>query len=205
MGLEAKGKVVWQNKTAQVRMHLDSNKLDVYLKPALHVPFSEIRELAVRDGELRMKVDGSPLILQLGAAAERWAAKIANPKGLLEKLGIRGNSGDLRVALINYHDPSFEAELLTRVDKLYKKAIADADLVFLRVHAAKDLDRLPGLREQLASQGAIWVLREKGKNASVKESQVREAARAAGLVDLKVVAFSETLTADKYVIPVASR
>jgi hypothetical protein len=34
---------------------------------------------------------------------------------------------------------------------------------------------------------------------------VRIAAKAAGLVDVKVVAFSDKLTADKFVIPVAAR
>ncbi|HKP63845.1 MAG TPA: hypothetical protein VJV78_44225 [Polyangiales bacterium] len=203
MGLEAKIKVGWQNKTAQVRVHLDSNKLDVYLKPALHVPFSEMRGIEVGNGELRMRVDGSPLVLQLGAAAERWATKIKNPKSVLDKLGVK--AGDARVALINFEDPDFEAELLTRVPRLYKKPIADAELVFLRVKTVKDLERLSGLRERLASHGAIWVVREKGKSAPVKEGDVRKAAKGVGLVDLKVVAFSEELTADKYVIPVAAR
>ncbi|HKU43409.1 MAG TPA: DUF3052 family protein [Polyangiales bacterium] len=203
MGLEAKTSVVWQQKTARARVHLDSNKLDVFLKPALHIPFASIRELSARDGELRMKVEGELLVLQLGADAERWASKIKHPKGLLDKLGVK--SGDARVTLINYRDQAFEAELLTRVDKLYKKPIADADLVFLRVNAVEDLDRLSRLRKQLASDGAIWIVRDKGKAAQVKEGQVREAARAAGLTDVKVVAFSDALTADKYVIPVAAR
>lgn len=203
MGLEAKTTVVWQRKTAQARVHLDSNKLDVYLKPALHVPFAQIRELRALDGELRMTVDGELLVLQLGTAAERWRSKIKNPKGLLDKLGVK--PGDTRVTLINYHDHAFEAELLTRVDKLYKKPIAGAELVFLRVNTAKDLGRLIALRKLLASDGALWVLREKGKAAIVSEAQVREAARAAGFTDVKVVAFSDALTADKYVIPVAER
>ena len=203
MGLEAKVKVVWQNKAAQARVHLDSNKLDVYLKPALHVPFSQIRGLAVSAGELRMQVHGSVLVLQLGAAAERWAVKIKNPKGLLDKLGVK--AGEARVVLINFEDPDFEAELLTRVPKLYKKPVADAELVFLRVKAAEELERLNGLREHLVSHGAIWVVREKGKGAVVKEAEVRKAAKAVGLVDVKVVAFSEDLTADKYVIPAAAR
>jgi hypothetical protein len=38
--------------------------------------------------------------------------------------------GATRVTLINYHDPAFEAELLTRIDKLFKKPIADAEWCF---------------------------------------------------------------------------
>jgi len=39
----------------------------------------------------------------------------------------------------------------------------------------------------------------------VTESQVREAAKASGLVDVKVVSFSDRHTAEKLVIPLARR
>jgi hypothetical protein len=203
MGLEAKVRVEWNGETALARLHLDSNKLDVYLKPALHVPFAQMRKVVAERGVLRIASEQGSLVLQLGDAAERWAQKIKQPKGRLDKLGVK--SGDLRVALIGLHDADFEAELLTRIDKLYKKPIAGADLVFLRVSSAKDLTKLKGLREKLAAAGAFWIVREKGKAALVRESEVREAAKAAGLVDVKVVAFSDTLTADKFVIPAAAR
>jgi Protein of unknown function (DUF3052) len=94
---------------------------------------------------------------------------------------------------------------LSRIDKLYKKPVSDADLVFLHASTPKDLSKLKTLRGKLASAGALWVLREKGKAALVTESEVRVAAKAAGLVDVKVVAFSDKLTADKFVIPLAQR
>jgi hypothetical protein len=162
-----------------------------------------MRKVVAERGVLRIASEQGSLVLQLGDAAERWAQKIKQPKGRLDKLGVK--SGDLRVALIGLHDADFEAELLTRIDKLYKKPIAGADLVFLRVSSAKDLTKLKGLREKLAAAGALWIVREKGKAALVRESEVREAAKAAGLVDVKVVAFSDTLTADKFVIPAAAR
>jgi hypothetical protein len=203
MGLEAKVKVEWKGEAAVARLHLDSNKLDVYLKPALHVPFAQMRSVVAERGVLRIASEQGSLALQLGDAAERWAQKIKQPKGRIDKLGVK--SGGLRVALIGLQDAAFEAELLSRVNKLYKKPIADADLVFLRARSAKDLAKLKGLREKLAAAGALWILREKGKTAPLRESEVREAAKAAGFVDVKVVAFSETLTADKFVIPTAAR
>ena len=203
MGLEAKVKVEWKGAASVARLHLDSNKLDVYLKPALHVPFAQMRSVVAKSGELRIESEQGSLVLRLGEAAERWAQKIKQPKSRLDKLGVK--SGDLRVTLLGLHDPEFEAELLSRIDKLYKKPVVDADLVFFRITSAKDLARLKDVREKLASAGALWVLREKGKAAPVRESDVREAAKAAGLVDVKVVAFSDALTADKFVIPMASR
>jgi hypothetical protein len=203
MGLEAKARVEFKGVSTTARLHLDSNKLDVYSKPALHVAFSQMRSVVAKDGELRITFDQGLLVLQLGAAADRWAQKMKQPKGRLDKLGVK--TGDFRVALIGMHDPEFEAELLSRIDKLFKKPVGDADLVFLRATSVKDLAKLKSLRPKLAAAGALWVLREKGKAAAVRESEVREAAKAAGLVDVKVVAFSETLTADKFVVPIAAR
>lgn len=203
MGLEARVKIEWNGEARVARLHLDSNKLDVYLKPALHVPFAQMRTVVAKQGALRITSEQGSLVLQLGEAAERWAQKIKQPKGRLDKLGVK--SGDLRVTLLGLHDPEFEAELLTRIDKLYKKPVSEADLVFFRVTSAKDLPKLKGVRGKLAPAGAVWVLREKGKTAPVRESDVRQAAKAAGLVDVKVVAFSDALTADKFVIPAAAR
>ena len=61
------------------------------------------------------------------------------------------------------------------------------------------------MKKSLQPAGAIWVLRAKGAAASVSESAVMAAGKAAGLVDTKVVAFSETHTAERLVIPVARR
>ena len=63
---------------------------------------------------------------------------------------------------------------------------------------------LADLRDALAPAGALWVLRPKGCGA-ITESDVMAAGKAAGLVDVKVVRFSETHTAEKFVIPVSKR
>ena len=52
--------------------------------------------------------------------------------------------------------------------------------------------------------GALWVVYPKGRQ-DIKEGDVMAAAKAAGLVDVKVCAFSATHTATKMVIPVARR
>ena len=129
MGLEAKPLVEFQNATARARVHLDSNQLDVFVKPALHIPFAEMKSVAVRDGALCIRFGRESITLQLGAAAERWAQKIKNPKGRLDKLDVK--SDDLRVVLLGEHQPDFEDELAERV-KVSKKLVAGADRVFLR-------------------------------------------------------------------------
>jgi hypothetical protein len=144
---------------------------------------------------------GGTLTLALGAAAEQWARKIASPPTLGKKLGIAPGQ---RVSVVGRADPAFEAEL-GRLGAELVSPRSKADLVFLRAEAPSDLAGLAALRRRIEPAGAIWVVRTKGKDASVKEAEVRQAARAAGLVDVKVAAVSDTLTADKLVVPIAER
>jgi len=51
----------------------------------------------------------------------------------------------------------------------------------------------------LAEKGALWVVSRKGKAATVKDVEVMAAAKSFGLVDNKVVGFSETFTAHRFV------
>jgi len=71
-----------------------------------------------------------------------------------------------------------------------------------RVYQGDDLN---GVRAEagdlvpaMAEKGAIWVVSRKGKAAAVKDIEVMAAAKAVGLVDNKVVGFSETLTALRF-------
>ena len=60
------------------------------------------------------------------------------------------------------------------------------------------------LREAIKPDGAVWVVWPKGQKA-FREDDARQAGPAAGLVDVKVASFSETLSALKMVIPVKDR
>jgi hypothetical protein len=56
------------------------------------------------------------------------------------------------------------------------------------------------LKRSLKPNAALWVIRPKGM-AAISESEVMAAGKKAGLVDVKVVSFSDTHTAEKFVIP----
>ncbi|HEV2986441.1 MAG TPA: hypothetical protein VGX46_18725, partial [Vicinamibacterales bacterium] len=66
------------------------------------------------------------------------------------------------------------------------------------------LARLEKLKASMKPNGAIWVVRPKGR-PEISERAVMRAGKAAGLVDVKVVSFSATHTAEKFVIPVSAR
>ena len=57
------------------------------------------------------------------------------------------------------------------------------------------------LARQLKPKAALWIVYPKGR-PEIREIDVLTAGRAAGLKDIKVVRFSETDTALKFVAPV---
>jgi hypothetical protein len=117
---------------------------------------------------------------------------------LLDKLGVAPAA---RVAIVGV-DQSWFVELLAQRthDVTIGLPEPDTDLVFLAADSTDDLDVLPELRRAIRPVGAIWVVSKKGKAATLRDVDVIEAAIAAGLVDNKVVAFSETETALRLVI-----
>jgi Protein of unknown function (DUF3052) len=122
---------------------------------------------------------------------------------LLDKLGVKPGA---RVAVLGVPDPDFEPLLRTRTgDVALGPPGPDTDLVFVHVEHRDDLDAaLEPLEASLKRNGAIWVIRPKG-TPDIKETDVIEAGKRAGLVDNKIASFSETLSAMRLVIPVARR
>jgi len=162
------------------------------------VPFSEMQSLAANDGTLTFRFRHETISIDLGNDAAKWLEKIRNPKSVIEKLGVKPGHG---VVLINIEDDAFARDLASLGTKQVKK---NADAIFYGANTRADLDRIAKLRTSLASNGALWVIRPKGVK-EITESDVMAAGKAAGLVDVKVVRFSDTHTAEKFVIPVSSR
>jgi len=80
----------------------------------------------------------------------------------------------------------------------------NTDVVLMRADSERDLAKLASLERTIARNGMIWVVWPKGR-PELKEDHVRGAALRRGLVDVKVCAFSATLSGLKLVIPVARR
>jgi hypothetical protein len=200
MGLEARCEIRWRGHVWTSTVHLDSQSVEVRGRPRLVLPLKQIRRVEVADTELELETIDGRLTLVLGAATRTWARKIQAPPSRLTKLGIRAEQ---RVALLGLDDPEFRAELDAAGARV--SARGRVDVVLLAVDAASDLERLRELRTRIEPDGAIWVIRVKGKAASVKEDEVRQAAEHAGLVDVKVASFSASHTAEKLVIPSAER
>lgn len=122
---------------------------------------------------------------------------------LIDKLGVRPG---MRVALIDIDDDRIRPLIAERTSDITDGwPEPDTDVVLVGADTLDALAPLEALSTRIRPNGAIWVVSSKGKAATLRDVDVIEAAKAAGLVDNKVVSFSPTHTALRLVIPVARR
>ncbi len=202
MGLESKGTLRVGHDIFAGVTHLNTDRVEFRGETRLDLPFAAIKSADIGSGgELKITHAGGFVTLGLPdrATAEKWALKIRYPKSLIDKLGVKPDS---RVAVLGVTDPEFLAQAKERLGAPPAKKAADAlDFIFYAADSAADLAKLKSLKTHLQPAGAIWVVSLKGKAATIKDTDVMKAARAAGLVDNKVCGFSATHTALKLVIP----
>jgi hypothetical protein len=202
MGDEARCAVRYGDRLSEGKARLEPDELLFLGDFRLAIPLRAVRAVAVEDGRLDVSFADGTASFDLGRHAERWAEKIRNPKTLLDKLGVKAET---RVSLVAIDDDSLLRLLRERgVEATGGEPARDSDLVFLGVDRSEDLERLGELRAYLKPNGALWVVAPKG-GREPREATVLAAGKDAGLVDTKVVRFSETHTAHKFVIPVARR
>lgn len=122
---------------------------------------------------------------------------------LFDKLGVVAAA---HVALVGRHEPAFTCGLNSRLAKAASQSLRTRyDLIFLRIDSPRDLVRIPGAVVHLKANGALWVFHPKGRGASPTDAEVRATGIAAGLVDNKISAYSDSHTATRFVIPLALR
>ncbi len=204
MGSEAVSRVSYKGQVSEGEALLETAEITFRGGDLrLNIPFSQIASLHAANGELHVGYDGGIAVFELGRNAERWAEKIRNPRGLIDKLGVKSG---MKVAVLGVEDGAFRAQLKDRVGELvFSEPVSDADFVFYEADRVEDLRRLKTLRSAIKPAGGVWVVSPKGKTAQIKDTDVMVAAREAGLIDNKVVGFSPTHTALKLVIPKADR
>lgn len=195
MGKEADAVAVLSGRREKGRLHYEAPRL--IFRGAVRCVFEGPALVGVRaEGPDLVLVDGSRFTLDEKAAAS-WAHAIANPKGRADKIGIKPG---MQVFLMGVTDATLGDELVA-AGAVVASEPADLDLLFFGADSAEDLARVSDLVLVLAEKGALWIVSRKGKAATVKDTEVMAAARGAGLVDNKVVGFSETHTALRFVRP----
>jgi len=164
----------------------------------LKIPFASLKSVVTRAGELHLKWAGGTAVFELGRQAEKWAHTILHPKSTVEKLGIKPG---FNVAAVQMPDDSTMQDARKAAAAFAEdKALRGSDVIFFGAAAQAELKRIKKLLPSLAGSGALWIVYPKGRK-EITELQVIEAGRAAGLYDVKVVSYSPTHTALKFVRP----
>lgn len=202
MGNEATCKVKFGKQESEGKALLETSEVLFRGEFRLKIPFSNIKSAKTVDGELRLQTADGLAVFQLGPAAAKWCEKILHPKSRIEKLGIKPGA---TVSLIG----EFEAEFLREVNALTKsivkrKADLDSEHIFFAADSKDDFPALRKIRKNITGAAALWIVYPKGQK-HITENDVLTAGRKVGLKDVKVVGFSATHTALKFVIPLATR
>jgi len=200
MGLEREGKLHLRGKTSSGKVQLESDHLLFRGAEHLKIMLKDVSGVQADNGVLTVHCAKGRAEFELGPAADKWARKILNPKSRLEKLGVKAG---LQVSLEGAFENTFAPELRARKAKLVAGR-SKRDLIFLFVEGSDELSAIRKLAAKLKPDAGLWVVYPKGVK-TVREIQVLDAGRAAGLKDLKVVSFSPTHTALKFVIPLSAR
>ena len=128
---------------------------------------------------------------------------VYSTRPLIEKLGVKPG---MKIALAGVDDEWFERELRTKTQDIRRsKPSSPCDLVFLRVHAPKDLAKIRTVKSWIEKSGAIWVVRRKGRGAPISDTDLIQAGLDAGLVDNKIASFSDTEGAMRLVFRLRDR
>ena len=202
MGQELLCRVHFGDRNSSGKALLETAEIIFRGEFRLKVPLASLTSVAARDGKLHLEWPDASAIFELGPQAEKWAHKIQHPRSTAEKLGIKPG---LVISALRMGDGDFVKELKTSAKSFSEtKALKGSDLIFCGASTKGDLAKACNLAGSLSSRGALWIIYPKGQK-TITEQQVLSAGRAAGLVDVKVVSFSDTHTALKFVIPKANR
>jgi hypothetical protein len=202
MGLERPCTAIIGGRRIDGVAHLEPAELRFSASPPLRIPLATDVRAEAKNGRLEVAWPGGAAAFELGKDAETWALRIRYPRGRLDKLGIKPES---IVSVLGIDDETFGEELASRASDVTSGRVRKGShLLVARVRTLADLDRLTTWRAGIAEDGAIWAVWTKGQKA-LTETHVRDAAKAQGLVDVKVMSFSPELSALKLVIPVAQR
>jgi DNA-binding CsgD family transcriptional regulator len=201
VGNEAPCKLRHDGKTYAGKALLETSELLFRGETRLKIPFSAISALQARDGELHVRTKEGLSVFELGERADKWREKIANPKTLLDKLGVKNGE---RVSVTGEFAPDFLASLTKRGAVLQPKATKGCSWYFLAAESRQDLQQVKTIAGVVEGSAALWIVYPKGQT-SITEADVRSASLLAGLTDVKVASFNATHTALKFVIPKSKR
>jgi len=207
MGSEVKCRVRYGKQESEGKVLLETSEVIFRGDFRLKIPFATIQSAKVVGDELQLRTSEGVATFELGAStAQKWREKILHPKSRIEKLGIKP---EMRVSLIGFENQGkeFVKELQSTkavMTSAENEPTKDCDCIFLRIDTKKQLAQVVKIAKEMLGAAALWIIYPKGQQ-HITEGDVLSAGRKVGLTDIKVVGFSPTHTALKFVIPVNKR
>jgi len=203
MGNEATCKVRFGKQESDGKALLETSEIIFRGDFRLRIPFSGIQSAKTVDGVLRLQTAEGLASFHLGsAAAGKWLEKILHPKSRIEKLGVKAAA---KVSLLGRFDAGFLRELDGLTKSITKSKVdADSQHIFFAADSKDDFSDLSKIAKGMSGAAALWIVYPKGQK-HITENDVLAAGRKSGLKDVKVVGFSPTHTALKFVIPLSAR
>ena len=188
MGQEIQCRMEYNGKQHRGKALLETQEIIFRGEVRLKIPFSGIREMSAQAGQLRIHFGEDTAVFELGTAAPKWVEKILHPPTRAAKFGLKSGSSFAAIGEV-------DADFLEEIQAAGAQQSKDAEVVLLAAPNPAALQKLPALRHK-----TVWIIYPKGIK-TITEVDVIQAGRAAGLVDIKVVGFSKTHTALKFVAP----
>lgn len=120
------------------------------------IAFKELSAVETAGDVLELRFGRKRARLELGAkTAERWASKILNPPGRMEKLGLKPGT---TVFVEGAVEAAFAREIEGREIELRA-----ADLIFLAAPRVDDLAKIVTLAKKMRTDAGLWVVYPKGE------------------------------------------
>ena len=131
MGQEVVCTAHWGGKSVRGKALLETAEILFRGEERLKIPFSAIRGVEAKEGELRLKTDEGLVVFELGERAEKWREKILNPKSVVEKLGVKPEDA---VAVFGKLDGEFLEKLKQQKSRTATGKIVDGMAGFSWAH-----------------------------------------------------------------------
>ncbi len=191
-----------QGRSFSGKAMLESGEILFRGETRFRIALNAVTGLKAKDGELQVRTKEGAFVFVLGPQAAKWREKITNPKSVLDKLGVKPGQ---TFSLVG----TFSGDFRKSLEKMGAGVSNEKDgknsaCIFFAANKKQDLSRLGSVAKSVHDATALWLVYPKGQ-AVITEADVRSSGLNAGLVDIKVVSFSATHTALKFVLPKSKR
>ncbi|MCX6621106.1 MAG: hypothetical protein NTY38_08500, partial [Acidobacteria bacterium] len=151
MGREAACHATWNGAGSPGKALLESDHVLFRGEFRVKLAIPDLTRVEASGGRLALASAEGTLVLELGPEAAKWAAKILHPPSRADKLGIKPG---MRISVVGLEEPDLAAT--------GGPGLTGCDLVFFAVAVSRELATLPGHRDRMNPEGALWIVYPKG-------------------------------------------